>query len=430
MFSFFHSRPHRQLRTLVTPFGERTVYDSAAHCTRCGSCQQTCPSYTLKKQETFSPRGRNQAARLVMERKINVQDNKILLEEIINTCTLCGRCTQTCAGKIPTAEHMLELRRALNLRALPATLHLLLSLRGKRPGLFHIALRAGLLLRRAGAVTFLCKTGLARLLGLGWLTRADELLPRRTPSLPKYLAKQNITLSAENPDLIYLPSLEAQYFMPGLAAAVLKTVVKKHRPVLWSNVSSGLFEYVYGDLRQSRRAVHRIIRRREQSGGLPLLTDSIDVFLFLQKSPQLFANNKRWQTKAQDLAKNLRFVTDIFPKRPVCSADVKTPVRLDYSALFCREGEPFDSSYKILKTLFKKNFVECLYTDADTPAFGYGFVQKAPADQMALNAVRTIAQTQAATVFTLSGLSALELDYYLKRLYPSAKARHIARLNG
>ncbi len=429
MFSFSASRLRRQLRVLFTLFGERSVYDSAAHCTRCGSCQQSCPSYALNKQETFSPRGRNQALRLIMERKLDPRTHKQLLEEIVNSCTLCGRCTQTCAGKIPTAEHMLELRRALNLRALPGSLHTLLSLRGTRPILFDRLVRTGLCLRRAGLVALLRKTGLTRLLGLGWVNRADDLLPRRTPNLQKYLAAKNIPFRPENPDLIYLPSLEAQYFLPELAASVLKSSAEKHRPVLWPNVSSGLFEYVYGDLRRSRRAVRRLIRRAEQT-RLPVLTDSVDVFTFLRRAPQLFSGNKRWEDKARKLAENMRFVTDFLPKKPLALPDVKTPVRLDSSALFCREGEPFDAAHKILKTLFKKNFVECLYTDADTPAFGYGFVRKNLAQDMTLQTVRTIAQTQTATVFTLSGLSALELNYSLKRLYPNAKAEHVARLNG
>lgn len=429
MFSFSASRLRRQLRALFTPFGERSVYDSAAHCTRCGSCQQSCPSYALNKQETFSPRGRNQALRLVMERKLDPRTHKTLLEEIVNSCTLCGRCTQTCAGKIPTAEHMLELRRALNLRALPGSLYTLLSLRGTHPMLFDRLVRTGLFLRRAGVVALLRKTGLTRLFGLEWINRADDLLPRRTPNLQKYLTRQNIKFQQENPDLIYLPSLEAQYFLPELAASVLKSAAEKHRPVLWPNVSSGLFEYVYGDLRRSRRAVHRLIRRCEQA-NLPVLTDSVDVFTFLRRAPQLFAGNKRWESKARRLAENMRFVTDFLPNKPTAFADVKTPVRLDYSALFCREGEPFDAAHKILKTLFKKNFVECLYTDADTPAFGYGFVRRNLAQDMTFQTVRTIAQTQTATVFTLSGLSALELNYSLKRLYPNARAEHVARLNG
>lgn len=430
MPDFYFSNPHKLLHALHTPFGKRSVYDSAAHCTRCGCCQQACPSLRVKKQETFSPRGRNQALRLLMEGKLDARAHKSLLEEMINSCTLCGRCVETCAGKIPTAEHMLELRRRLNLRALPGLLQAVLSLRNTSPALFKRLVRTGLILRQLGFIKLLRAAGLTRLSAFAWINRADQLLPRRTPELKKYLSRQNLAGTPQNPDLVYLPSMEAEFFLPGLAASVLKTASAKHRPTLWTNQSSGLFEYVYGDIRKSRRAVRRLIRRHEQTGSLPLVTDSADVFIFLRRSTQLFSGNKRWEEKARRFAARVRFAAELLPKKPACAADVKTPVRLDYSALLSREGEPFDSAHKILKTLFKKNFVECLYTDADTPAFGYGFVRDNLMPDFALQTVRTIAQTQAATVFTLSGLSALELDYWLKRFYPSAQAEHVISLNG
>lgn len=422
--------PGRRLRALHTPFGARGVYDSAAYCTRCGCCQQACPSYLARRQETFSPRGRNQILRLWSEGKLDTRKNKKLLEDSVNACLLCGRCTQACAGKIPTAEHILELRRALRLKALPFTLQKILELRGDRPKIFNALLRLGFLLRRAGFIKLLYKTGVARALGLGWLKRADEMLPKQTPELGRFLRKRNISAETKNPTLIYLPSLEAEFFIPDLAAAVLKTAAAKHRPVLWHNTSSGLFEYVYGDLRKSRRAVRRLIVRHAQAGFLPLVTDSADVYLFLHRAPQLFAGYTRWEEKARRFAANIFFITDLFPSKLPAAHGVKTPVRLDFGTLFAREGEPFDSAAKILKTHFKKNFVECLYTDADTPAFGYGFVRNNLAEEAGLNAVRAVARTQTQTVFTLSGLCALELAYHLRRFYPHAQAQHIARLNG
>lgn len=425
----FLPTPHETLRALHTPLGERTVYDSAAHCTRCGSCQQTCPSYIFKRQETFSPRGRNQAFRLVLEGKLNPQANKPLLEEILFSCTLCGRCTQTCAGKIPTAEHMLELRRRLQTKMLPGTLHALLSLRQKSPVWFGHTVRLGLLLRRAGLVKIGRTLKLTDLFGLGWINRADELLPRKITRLSRALAQHGCT-APEKPTLIYLPSLEAEFFLPELALSTLKAASKKHRVSVWRNTASGLFEYVYGDLRQSRLAVRRLIIRREREGSLPLLTDSIDVFTFLKRAPQLFAGNKHWEEKARRLAENLVFVTDFLSAPAKKTAPFPTPVRLDYSALFTREEAPFAAAEKILKTHFKKNFVECFYTDADTPAFGYGFVRNNLARAMGLQTVRAVAQTQTPTVFTLSGLAALELNRLFKRFYPNAKAAHVVNLHG
>lgn len=358
---------------------------------------------------------------------MGVGKNKKRLEEMVNSCLLCGRCTQACAGKIPTAEHMLEMRRALHSRALPGLLQGLLSCRNKKPRVFAALVRTGLLLRRCGLVWALRKVGITSLPGLQWINHADDILPRKICRQPLHAISQ-----PQEPTLIYLPSLEAEFFMPSLAEAVLKQVQAKYRPVTWSNVSSGLFEYVYGDVRQSRRLLRRLILRHGQLAGgrLPLLTDSIDVYLFLLRAPQLFAQWPRWQQKAQDFVQHLRFITDEWNKKNKGTADVARRVRLDSSALFLREGPVFDEARKILKTQFKKNFVECLYKDADAPAFGYSFVRHNMGQRVLMDAVRSAARTQTGTVFTLSGLSALELNFYLKQFYPYAKADHLARLNG
>ena len=425
--------PKRHLTALDTPFGKRLVYDSVSYCNRCGSCQQACPTYLLTSQETFSPRGRNQLVRLLTEGKLNLARNRQLATEALNSCLLCGRCTQACAGKIPTAEHMLELRRTLQAPALPSLLFTLLTWRGTHPRFFRRLVRAGLWLRRAGAVSLLRDCGFCRLPGLGWIAHADDILPSYPAEAVRTRWRQAVAHSPAEPTLIYLPSLEADFFMPQLALSVLQLAEHtKHRPAVWANTASGLFDYVYGDLRQSRRLLRRLILRHTavQNGKLPLLTDSIDVYLFLRRAPQLFAAWPRWRQKAQAFAQHIVFITDLLPHKPAPAADKSTRVRLDRGALFTREGTPFDSARKILQTHFKKNFVECLYKDADTPAFGYSFVRGNLGEKICMSAVRSIARTQTGTVFTLSGLSALELNYYLKRFYPLAKADHLARLNG
>ena len=149
------------------------------------------------------------------------------------------------------------------------------------------------------------------------------------------------------------------------------------------------------------------------------------------RAPHLFAAWPKHRRQAQEFAKQLKFVTDILPRNPAGAEGFKNaPVRLDKGALFLREGKAFDKAQTILKTLFKKNFVECLYKDADAPAFGYSFVRFNRAPEICLRAVQSAARTQTGTVFTLSGLSALELNFYLKKFYPSAKADHFVRLNG
>ena len=423
-----HSKIH--LSQIKTDFGYRSIYDSASYCTRCGSCQQACPTYQNFNQETFSPRGRNQVLRLLAEGKIKLSADRKIISQTVNTCLLCGRCTQACAGKIPTAEHVLEIRRALQQRVLPCFLQSLLRLRNTSPKLFAWVVQTGILLRNWGAIRMLKRSGLLNLQCLNWLKHTDEILPVRIPSLKKLLKKSSFLQGRAPIKKIYLPSLEAEFFMPDLILTVLQTAGKGTE--LWHNMSSGLFEYVYGDLRQSRRCLRRLIIRhlKTKKGSLPFITDSIDVYNFLQKAPQLFAENNFWREKAQHFAKQVIFAAELLPKKLTKKPAFTYPVRLDYSALFTRESIAVQKSEEILKTLFKKNFVECSYTDADTPAFGYALVQKELFEQISLNSVRTIARTQTGTVFTLSGLSALELDHKLKKFFPSAKAEHIIRLNG
>lgn len=424
--------PARHLCRLETPFGARTVYDSVSYCNRCGSCQQACPTYLLTSQETFSPRGRNQLVRLAAEGKLNLTRNRRQAEETLNSCLLCGRCTQACAGKIPTAEHMLELRRTLRTQALPALLFKLLSWRGTRPAAFRRLVHTGLWLRRLGLLRFARGCGFTRLPGLSWLNHADDILPAFPPAAQRRALHQAFANTPAEPTLIYLPSLEAEFFLPQLALSVVQLASqKKHQTLLWPNTSSGLFEYVYGDLRQSRRWVRRLILRHASlhKGKLPVVTDSVDVYLFLRRAPQLFAARPYWQNKAQAFADRVLFVTDLFPPK-LSPAGASARVRLDCGALFSREGKPFEEARKILKTHFKKNFVECLYKDAGTPAFGYSFVRGNLGEKICMSAVRSIARTQTGTVFTLSGLAALELNFQLKRFYPQAKADHLARLNG
>lgn len=421
---------HDRLDALHTPLGKRNLYESVSYCNRCGGCVQSCSSYRLSPQENFSPRGRNQLLRLALERKIKLNGNDPVLQQLLKTCTLCGRCTQACPGAIPTAEHVLEMRRSLHMRLLPRTLFSFLNLRETHPQLFEFSARFALLLRRLWLLKLLRFSGLTYLLGVPWLNRMDKLLPSRTPNLRRYLKRENINPVCDKPSLIYLPSLETQFILPQLACHTLRVAQRKHDVTVWLNTPSGLFSYVYGDLRQSRSTLRRLIKRhaRTVDGNLPLLTDSIDVYHFLKRAPQLFSGKPHWEKQAEHLSNCVQFVTDIFPPKSDFTHNIPTPVQLEYSALLDRQSLPFKQAETILYTFFGKNFVECWYTDADVPAFGYAFAQGNRAEQIGLEAVKKIERTQTKTVFTLSGLSALELSYFLRRLGSAAQVKHLVDL--
>ncbi len=416
----------KQLRAVETPLAARNLYDSVAYCNRCGSCMQSCPTYLLTHRENFSPRGRNQLLRLILERKLTPAPADPVLRVAVTSCTLCGRCTQTCAGQIPTAEHVLEIRRAYHLRVLPRLLHTFLQLRTVTPRCFAFLTHLVLFLRRLGVLTLLRVVRATRLPGLSWLTHLDNILPTRITSLKKTLSRAGQSLHADHPQLIYIASLEAEFILPQILLHTLLRARQHFRTEVWTNTPTGLFDYVYGDLRQSRRTLDRLITRHARTGNgtLPILTDSIDVYLFLKRAPQLFAARPRHHKRAEHFADCVRFATNLPTDVSTRRAAKPGPVILEKGTLFARQGTPFEQAEKNLSTLFGKNLVECLYTDADVPAFGYTFVAPEMATQIGLKAVEKFARTQTRLGVTLSGLAALELAYLLKKFYPAAQATH------
>lgn len=405
------------LDTLQTPFGKRSVYESVCYCNRCGMCASVCPSYIHIQQEPFSPRGRNQILRQILAGKLKITRERKLLQQIIASCTLCGRCVQNCPGQIPTPEHVLELRRRLKISLLPSTLIYLLRLRQRTPDIFAFVVKGGLILRR---------TGLLRLVsclpGFTWIKHALEIIP---PA-----AQISTGASMKGPTLIYLPSLEAEFLMPSLFERTYKLAAQKHSVAVWSNTASGLFEYVYGDIRMARKLVRDLIVRHADvgNGKLPILTDSMDVYNFLMQASQLVANLPTLEKKAADFCACVRYVTDLFEPRLTSKNNFSAPVQLCSSAAFFQHGLAQQKTQKILTTLFGKNFVQCGYKEGTVPPLGCGFVTHTRAPAYSLSAVRAIAAHQTQTVFVLSGLTALELAFYVRRFYPAAHVRHIVEL--
>lgn len=411
--------PKNQLTHLHTPLGIRTLADSVAYCNRCGMCAAVCPTYQATRLEAFSPRGRNQALRLLMEGKLNPRRHLKQLDPLVRSCLLCGKCTQNCPGQIPTPEHVLELGRRLKISLLPKPLHHFLKLRAERPTLFYYAIRSACILHQAGLLRW------ATILpGLAFLKELDGWLPtsRQQPFQPK---------SCKQPTLFYLPSLEAEYLCPDIARQVYALASKKNRVCVWQHQPSGLFEYVYGDIRLARKHVRHLITLHQQAGSrLPVLTDSLDVYHFLKHAPQLFEGFKNWEAKSEQFARQVRFVTDMLPAKILHKSRFPGPVTLMPTVLFDTGSKPLLQAEEILHTLFKKNFVKFGYGDTAVAPAGYGLYNNRVNQANSLQAARNLAQHRIQTVFVPSVLAQQMLQAQLNRFYPSVRVCHLIELNG
>ncbi len=417
-------------RLMPGPDGVRTLSCSVDFCTRCNACVQSCPSYLLRQEEAFSPRGRNQIIRLLLEGKIKTADNKKLIRQTASSCFLCARCTSACAAALPVAQHVLALRQAAACQTLPFMLKQFIGLYGMRPALFHLVATLCLGLRRLGLLTFLRVCAITRLPFLHWLNHADDILPRTAAPLSHVIKKQKTVLFPQKPDIIYYPSLEAQYADPQIGLRTLQ-LLKPKQVYMLSGQASGLFEYLYGtDTLALKQAKNLLLRWESISGRrkLTLVTDGLETYLFLKHFPVLFASWPGWQKRAEDFAVHVSYITELPSSVWAGRADITTKTALDSSSSLFPADKIAERTRKILKTHLGKNFVECEYSRFVIPGAGNAFVLGTPSREVILENVKDVARLQLKQVYCLSGWAALELNAALRRHYPQAQARHVVYL--
>lgn len=401
----------------------QTLQNSVMRCTRCNACLQSCPSYLIKPEETSSARGRVQLLRLILEDKIKPQQHRALIEKTLRSCLLCGKCSLACAGDIPVAQQVLALSKEMGLRQIPASLKFFYRLKNKAPRFFDFFIRSVQFLRR-WKLFFLW--GLPRKSSLYWVQYAHRTLPAPKRSLRRQLLKDHFPFCHTRADFMYLPSLEACYIDPVIGQKTLKILGKKKIHILF-DVSSGLFEHLYGDPTRCLTQAKRLLTLWEKHSAqkVPLVTDSWEVFAFLKNYPALFASLPNWQKRAELFASQVRFVADfIKPKKSALS--VKTA--LDSSGLLHLPLENIALAHKIIKTQAGKNLLECDYSRFPIALGGVLFGGPLPTDRMLLANVEDIIRGQIQQVYCLSGWVSFILSRALKRHAPTAQAQHIVYL--
>ncbi len=111
---FKESQKHLHASCFFTPHGGKSdIYNAACLCNRCGACAQYCPSYKALSAELYSPRGRNQLTRLVLERKLSLTQDAEAIKRSVTSCIMCGQCSALCPVNAPSAALMTELKTAL-----------------------------------------------------------------------------------------------------------------------------------------------------------------------------------------------------------------------------------------------------------------------------------------------------------------------------
>ncbi len=415
------------LGRLLTDLGERTDYDAVSQCSRCGYCEQACPTYVATGREAYSPRGRNQLLRLMLEGKL---DDPSVAEEALSTCLLCGACTTACYAKVAVPDLVLEGRRALRRRP-----HWLLRrvsrLLIEDPKALSRLLKLGFLLKRLG----LSRLGrpLLRAAGLSPLAAMDEHVdeaPRRLldDELPALRAE------GEGDAWAYFAPCGPRYLLPRVGTATWRVLTAlKGRGRFLENHCCGLLAHNYGELADARELAKINIANAEADGDAPIVADCSSCAAFLKTYPQLFLlpSDAPWRPRAEAFAARVRDASELIGEEAdalPALQDAGTTCHHDscraLNGLGLRE-EP----RRAARAIAGESCKEMPGADACCGGAGaFAFVHEDLSDELLRRKTAGAAQAQARTVTATSTSCLIQLARGFRKYYPEARVLHLSEL--
>lgn len=413
------------LERLLTDLGERSTYDAASQCSRCGYCEQACPTYVATGDESKSPRGRNQIVRLMLEGKLDDKDSAM---EALSTCLTCGACTTACYAKVPVVDIVLEGRRMLRGRThwlVKAACRILIT----SPRLFAVLLKIGFLLKRFG-ISALGRPAL-RAAGLPVLAAMDA----HTREAP-FWNLDDLTRSRETPEAPayrYFAPCGPRYLFPRVGVATLSALdALLGKGAYLNNPCCGLLAHNYGDLEDARESARKNIEHAENSGAEPIIGDCSSCVAFLKSYPQLFLKpeDADWRARAEAFSKRVRDVIEIYGENAdALPANVAEGVETTYHDS-CRAINPQGLKAQPRKAAQKAaggSFCEMAGSDACCGGAGaFAFVHEELSGELLKTKIANAAAVQAGVVLTSATSCLIQLARGFRKYYPDAKVLHLS----
>jgi glycolate oxidase iron-sulfur subunit len=414
-----------RLERLLTDLGERSAEDAAAQCSRCGYCEQACPTYVATGREAQSPRGRNQLVKMLLAGTL---DDPQAAAEALSTCLLCGACTTACYAKVSVPDIVLEGRRML---------------RGETPWMVRAASR--LLLDSPKTLEFLLKLGyLAKRLGLSALARPFlraagfsvlAAMDAHVDEAPlSFLDAELAPLrrAGEGDNWNYFAPCGPRYLYPRVGTATWKVLTKLKGPGKFlENSCCGLLANNYGDVENARALARKNIEKAEKSGDGPIVGDCSSCVAFLKTYPQLFLmpSEAEWRPRAERFSARVRDAIELYGGAdtglPLAPSDGKVTYHDSCRAL---NGQGLkDQPRRAAKAAAGADYCEMAGADVCCGGAGaFAFVHEELSDDVLKRKVGNAAAAQAKTVVTSSTSCLIQLARGLRKYYPDARVVHLS----
>ena len=416
------------LDRLLTELGERSDYDAASQCSRCGYCEQSCPTYVATGRETLSPRGRNQIVRHLIEGTFK---DPLAAEEALSSCLLCSACTTICPASVPTADLVLEGRRMLRKDNPHWVAKNASRLLVENPALFESMIRWGNRFKRWGLAGLAARLGILKLFGLD----AMEIAVLHVDEAPNELLRDRLRDKpiSKGESWAYFTACGTNFLFPRVGEASLRVLEStKGLGKALDNPCCGLLSYNYGALDDARALAKRNIERFEAENlpeSSPIVGDCSSCVSFLKSYPQLFLADPEWKKRAERFSNSVKdFVEVLDPKTlPENGAPGKGPVTL-HDACRARNGQGIVNEPRaVMNTLGGDRCRELGGAGECCGGAGaFAFLHPELSDELLRKKIGAIADTQAAVVLASSTSCLLQLVRGLKVYYPECRVEHLS----
>ena len=156
----------------------------ASHCVACGLCLKECPTYSVARSETDSPRGRIMLMRALANDQF-ADDGSLTTH--LEQCLHCGRCERACPSNVPYMRMIDDAKTLLHKRQALATLPGWLDYLLKHPAAMKLLAWSVWLWQHSGAQKLARKQKLFKQTGIATL---ESMLP---PPVPRHRQTVNGT---------------------------------------------------------------------------------------------------------------------------------------------------------------------------------------------------------------------------------------------
>jgi len=308
-------------------------YTRTLDCIHCGLCISACPTYKLTASEPSSPRGRIHLMRAVAEGEIEADAS---FAEEMDFCLLCRHCESVCPSGVEFGALMEHTRSELGPRTFLGRVSSKLG--------FGLLTKRPLLRLVAASLRLAQQTGLVRLIAplLGERGQAltnlpsipsakeRELLPERTPSSREDSTPVTLLEGCVMPELLGRVNRAT---VRVLAAAGHEVLVPAKQPTC-----CGSLQAHNGALDEARILAKQVIAAFEETGEIPVVTNSAGCGSHMKEYANLFEDEADWRERAERFSARVKDLSEILAERPLqakLTSNVSGPITYDDPCHLC-----------------------------------------------------------------------------------------------